>query len=43
MVKEEKTGKEFNASLGDMSLIGTGCRVKKVAFVSINVYAIGKL
>ncbi len=40
-VKEPATGVAFDTKVGDMSLLGVGLRIKKVAFVSAKVYAIG--
>ena len=40
-VKEPKTGVAFATKLGDMSLLGVGLRIRRVAFITAKVYAIG--
>ena len=40
-VKEPTTGVAFESKVGDMSLLGVGLRIKKIAFISAKVYAIG--
>jgi hypothetical protein len=40
-IAEPKSGVTFAAKSGDMSLLGVGLRVKKIAFVSAKVYAVG--
>ena len=40
-VMEPKSGVKFSAKSGEMSLLGVGLRVKKVAFVTAKVYAVG--
>ena len=40
-IPEPKSGVKFTAKSGDMSLLGVGLRVKKVAFVTAKVYAVG--
>lgn len=40
-VKEPASGVAFDTKAGDMSLLGVGLRIKKIAFVSAKVYAIG--
>ena len=40
-VKEPGSGVVFDTKSGDMSLLGVGLRIKKIAFISAKVYAIG--
>jgi len=40
-VKEPRSGVTFPAKIGNMSLLGVGLRVRKVAFITAKVYAIG--
>jgi hypothetical protein len=40
-VTEPRSGVKFATKSGDMSLLGVGLRVRKIAFVSAKVYAIG--
>ena len=40
-VKEPTTGVAFPAKIGNQSLLGVGLRVRKIAFITAKVYAIG--
>jgi len=40
-VVEPQTGVHFADKTGDMTLLGVGLRIKKIAFISAKVYAIG--
>ena len=40
-VVEPQTGVHFADKAGDMTLLGVGLRIKKIAFISAKVYAVG--